>query len=149
MKSSQFRSPLQYQIDFDAPTQNRSRTLKSSHFRPPTQQPNNFNPYTEIKSSSISHTEIKSISMLTLKPSDFRPAYKDHVHFGHPHKNQVNLSLHYKQGIFGPHTKRIQFWSPQKKQVTHTKTKSISIPHTETKLISTSWLQSRQSRSRL
>ena len=56
----------------------------------------NFDPYAKIKSSSIpqngiksistTHTKTKSNSMLTLRPSDFWPAYKNQVNFDHPHK---------------------------------------------------------------
>ena len=65
-------------------------------FPTPTQNQVNFDPYIEIRSSSILHIEIKSISithartmsgsMLTPKPGDFRPAYKNQVTFDHPLK---------------------------------------------------------------
>ena len=81
LKPSDFRPAHQ------KPSQFRPPTLKSSQFQPPTQQPNQFHPYTDIKLSSIppaeiksispSFTKTKSISMLTRKPSDFRPALKN------------------------------------------------------------------------
>ena len=101
-------------------------------------------PYTVIKSTSTAHTKTKSISMLTPKPSDLRPAFKNQVNFDHPHKNQV-YRLHKKQVNFGPHT--VNFDPPHKKQVnfdSNTKTKSNSIPHTKNRLISTPELKSSQ-----
>ena len=90
--------------------------------------------------------------MLTLKPSDFRPAYKNQVNFDHPHKNQVNRS-HTNYNQFSARTQEpSQFGPPHKKQVkfdTHAKTKSISIPYAKDKLISTSTLMSSQFRSPL
>ena len=53
-----------------------------------------FDPRTDIKSISITHTTIKPISILTLKPSDFRPAYQNQVNFDYPHKNQVDFDPH-------------------------------------------------------
>ena len=107
-------------------SQVRSLTLKSRQYRPPIQK-------------------IKSISMLTLKPSDFRPEYKKRDHFHHhlPPKNQANRSSHPKQGNFGPHT--VHFDAPHKNQVTFdlsTKPKSNTIPHTIIKFISAPLLKS-------
>ena len=59
--------------------------------------------------------------MLTLKPSDFRPAYKNEVSFDLAHKNQVSRSPHWKQIIFDPHKKKQVSRDPP------TKTKSILI----------------------
>ena len=66
----------------------------------------------EIKSISTTHKKTKLSSMLTLKPSDFRPAFKNQAHFDHSHTSQVNRPPHKKQFIFVPHEK----------------TKSIAIP---------------------
>ena len=100
--------------------------------------------HTEIKSMSTAQTRTKSISMLTLKPSDWRPASKNRVNFDHhrPSKNQVNRSSHSKQVNFGPHT--VNFAPPHTKQVNfdpNIKTKSNSIPDTKIKLISTPLLK--------
>ena len=43
--------------------------------------------------------------MLTLKPSDFRPANKNQVNFDHPHKTTSTDPHTKKQVMFGPHTK--------------------------------------------
>ena len=77
-KSSQFRSPHKNQLNCDHPHNNqinfiptsqvRSLTLTSSQFRPPTKR--------------------KSFSMLTLQPSELRPAYKNQVNFDHPKKTK-------------------------------------------------------------
>ena len=101
-------------------SQLRSTTLKSSQYRPPRPKP--------------------SQSMLTLKPSDLRPASKKRVNFDHhhPYENQVNRSQRLKQVYFNPYT--VNFDPPHKKQVSidpNAKTKSNSISHTEIKLIST------------
>ena len=45
------------------------QTLKPSIFRPPHKKQVNSDPHTEIKSISTTHTNTKSISMLTLKPA--------------------------------------------------------------------------------
>ena len=86
--------------------------------------------------------------MLTLEPSDLRPASQSRINFDnhHPHKKkQVNRSSHLKQANFGPHT--VEFDLPHKKQVTfdpNTKTKWNSITHTKIKLILTPLLKSSQ-----
>ena len=64
--------------------------------------PRKKRPYNEIRSSSIPHAEIESIStthtktktssMITLKPSDFWPAYKNEVSFDHPHSKSQSIS---------------------------------------------------------
>ena len=59
-------------------------------------------PHTEIRSISTTHTKTKLISMLTLKPSDLRPAYKNQVNFHHLRKNQVNRSTALKTSQFRP-----------------------------------------------
>ena len=82
-KNKSIRSPLKYRLDFDASTQKLTttptlkqgnfdqhiksksvqiNTLKSSQFRPPTQEPHQFHPYTEMKSRVITYNEIMSIS---------------------------------------------------------------------------------------
>ena len=136
-------------------------TLKTSHFRPPRKNQVNSDPYTEIKSISTTHTttksisslhwnqvkfiphneiksistihiKTKSISMLIIKPSDLRPAHKNHVNVDHPHKSQVNFDPNtdvksismppdtktklisiqtQSQAIFDPHTKPSQYLS--------------------------------------
>ena len=37
------------------------------------------------------HTKSKSICMLRLKASDFRPCFKNQVNFDHPHNNQISF----------------------------------------------------------
>ena len=118
-KPSKFRSTLKSKSTPTSHTEIMSIPTpipkKSSQLRTPTLHPNQFNPQTEIKSSST-HTlkssqfrpptlEAKSISTPTLKRSYFRPAYKNQVNFDHRNKNEVNRSQHYKQVIFGSHTK--------------------------------------------
>ena len=75
----------------------------TSQFLAPTQQPNQFLPYTEINSSSIPHTEIKSIStntksksisMFTLKTSNFRSAHQIKVNFDPRTKTSQFRCLH-------------------------------------------------------
>ena len=103
--------------------------------------------FTEIKSVSTTQTKTKSISVLILKPSDLRPAFKNRVNFDHhPHKNQVNRSLQLKM-LISARTRSIS--------IPRTKNESLSIPtlkptqiwcllyssqfrclHTKTKLIS-------------
>ena len=79
--------------------------------------------------------------MLTLEPSDLRPASQSRINFDNHHpqkKKHVNRSSHLKQANFGPHT--VEFDLPHKKQVTfdpNTKTKSNSIHQTKIKIIST------------
>ena len=54
--------------------------------------------------------------MLTVKPSDFRPAYKNQVDFDHPHKNEVKVNAHSKTMSFSARTQRPnQFWFPRLK----------------------------------
>ena len=86
--------------------------------------------------------------MLTLKLSNFRPAYQNQIDFDHPHKNQANQSLHLKQMIVGPRTKNNSILTirtePSQSIPTlktnefgpDTKTKSNSIPTLKTKSIS-------------
>ena len=99
--------------------------------------------HTEIKSILTIQTRTKPISMLTLKPGDWRPASKNRVNFDHhPRKSRVNRSSPSKQVNFGPHT--VNFPPPHKRQVTfdpNIKSKSNSIPHTKIKLISMSPLK--------
>ena len=63
-------------------------TQKSSTFRPPRKNQANCDPYAEIRLSSIPQIKIKSLSRLTLKPSDMPPASKIQVNFDHPHKTE-------------------------------------------------------------
>ena len=98
LKSSQFRRPnTKVKLIL-------IKTLKSSHFRASHKKQVNSDPYTEINSISIPYIEIKSVStthtktksssILTIQPSDFRPACKNQVNFHHPHNNQVNRYPH-------------------------------------------------------
>ena len=104
LKSSQFRSPLYIQVNLYASTQTRLisiQILKQSHFDPH-KKLSQFRSSHEIKSSSIPHIEIKPIStthtktrstsMLTLKPSAFRPACKNQVNFDHTQKPGQSIS---------------------------------------------------------
>ena len=107
-----------------------------------------FDPPTETKPISPTVTKTKSTSMLTLKLSNFRPAYQNQIDFDHPHKNQANQSLHLKQMIVGPRTKNNSILTirtePSQSIPTlktnefgpDTKTKSNSIPTLKTKSIS-------------
>ena len=95
--------PHKNQVNFHAHHKNKwfSASIQAtSQFLPPT-QPNQFHPYTEIRSSSIRHTEKKpistitknkSISMLTLKTSDFQSAHKSKVDFDPHTKSQFQYS---------------------------------------------------------
>ena len=85
-----------------------------------------------MKASSVPHSEtqfyfdhphkIKSISMLTLKTIEFRPAYKYQVNFDLPHIYQINFTPTLKSSRVPSVTqKSSRFWSPHKN-------KSISIP---------------------
>ena len=125
----------------------RSLTLKSRQYRPPTQKPSqsitlkksisartqvNFDPphkkqisiptLNKMKLNSISHTKIESISTPPVKWSETMPR----------HKNQVKLD---------PDTKTKYFSSPthekQVKSDPDTEIKSCLIPRTEIKSIST------------
>ena len=51
------------------------------------------------------HTKAKSSTMLTLKSSDIRPAYKKQVNFDHPHKT-MSTYLHIKNKSFSARTKK-------------------------------------------
>ena len=79
-------------------------------------------PRTETETISTTHTKSKWHSMLTVKPSDLRPASQNRVNLEHPHQNQANQSPHQKKLNFRPHT--VHFNS-------NTKTKPISISHTD------------------
>ena len=90
LKQRQFRSLHWNQVKFDT-------ALKPSQFRPRPKNLVNSDPHNETKSFSTPHNEFESISttrtktklisMLTVKPSEFRPGYKNHTDFNHPHKN--------------------------------------------------------------
>ena len=125
LKRSQFRSPTQNQVDFDPHSNIKSISMPRHKNRV------KFDVDTKNKSLSTTQIKTKSISMLTLKPRDLRPASNYRVNFDHPHKNQVYRSPHYKHMNFGPHS---QFLAPEQKQVNcdpNTKTESNSIPHTK------------------
>ena len=91
--------------------------------------------------ANIDHPDkTKSISMITLIPSDLLPVSKNRVNFDHYqlHKNQVNRSSHSKQANFGPYT--VNFDPAHKKHFTFdpkTKSRWNSIPQTKINLIST------------
>ena len=70
-------------------------------------------PDIKIKPISTTHTKTKSISILTLESSDFRPVYIKQVSFDSSNENKVTL----KQLIFALHKKTIQSRSPQQNQV--------------------------------
>ena len=97
------------QVNFNPHTETKLLSIervKPRLSRPPHQNQVNSDPYTEIKASSIPRTEMKSISMLTIKPSNLWPASKHRVNFDYtrPHKNQVSRSWHLNQVNIGPHT---------------------------------------------
>ena len=75
-KTKSFSTPTQNKVDSDLYTEIKSRSI----------------PYVEVKSISTTHRKTKSSSMLTLKPSDLRPAYKNQGNFDHPHISQVIIS---------------------------------------------------------
>ena len=97
-------------------------------------------PPTEIKPVLTTHKKTKSISIPTLKPSQFWPEHKNQVNFDLPHKNQVNFDLPHKnqvnsesyteiKSIFIPHWNQVNFNHPHKNQVNFdapTKSKSFS-----------------------
>ena len=128
--------------------------MKWSHFRRPTQQPNTvqlqrnqvkFDPpqWNDVR---LNHPhKCESICVLTLKTSDFRPAFKNQVNFELPHNNQINfiptlISNHtrspaLKSSQFRPPTqKRSQLSCLSWKRVIfgeHTNNKSTSTTHTK------------------
>ena len=152
-KQSQFWSKNQDKFIFDPHTETktvsihlltlsefRSRSLNHVNFR-------NSDSYTEIKPSSIpdneiksistTHTETKSSSILTLKPSYFRSAYKNQVNI--VTLKQVTCDLYTKTDSMLIHRAEMKSFS-----TTHTSTvsfsfypgiKSSSIPRTEIMLI--------------
>ena len=85
-------------VNFDA-----ENILKPSHVRPPdTKQINsdpqngrqaNFDPHTKIKPISTTQTKNNSISILTLKASDLRPASKNGVNFDHHYHTKPSQSI--------------------------------------------------------
>ena len=125
---------LSYQIRADLdlkPTlfrsfiKDRPPTLKSSQFRPPTRK-------------------TRSISMLTLKPSDLQPASEKQVNFDNPHKNRVSRSPTKNKSISA---RTVNFDPPHKIQVDfdpNAKTQSNSIHHTKVNFISTPPMKSSQ-----
>ena len=76
--------------------------------------------------------------MLTIKRSDFRPAYKNQLNIDHQQKTK-SIDPTLKQVVFGPHTKAksisIHALKPSNYFDSHAKTNFISIPHTKTKVI--------------
>ena len=96
-KNKSFSTAAHNQVNSDPPHWNQVYCDHHTH------QLNQFHLYTEIKPISIPHNEInsisthtktKSISLLTLKPSDLRHAYKNEPISTTHTKNQVNRSLH-------------------------------------------------------
>ena len=70
--------------------------------------------------------------MITLKLSDFRPAYKHQVNFYHLHKNQVNRSPQKNQVNFDPYIKTKYFSAFTQNEVNfdpRTNSTSILYPH--------------------
>ena len=102
-------------------TKDRSPRLKSRQFRPPTKK-------------------TKSISMLTLKPSDLRPASKNQVNFDPAHKNKSFPIPTLKRSQIGPPTQksswfRRRHWN-QVNSILTLKPSQFRCPDTKTKLIS-------------
>ena len=88
------------------------QTLKTSNFGLPHKNQRNFDAYTEIKSVSTTHTTTKSISMLTLKPRDFRPPYETSQF--RPPTQKPSQSILTRKKLFSARTqKTIQFRSPR------------------------------------
>ena len=102
-------------------------------------------PHTELKSISTTHTKTKSISMLTQKPSDSRPASKTKL-ISTTHTKTKSVDYHTESKSISARTQLIST-PPQKKQVkidTRATTKSNSIPRTKVKFLSTPLLKSNQ-----
>ena len=133
-KPSQFRPKHKNQANFDPHAKTNFVSIpriNPSPFWPPHQNQGNCDPYTEGKSSSIpsngiksistTHTKTKPTSMFTLKPSDFPPAYKNQVNFGHPHKIGIQKPCEFRPPTQNRHTKSM--WI----STTHTKSKPSSM----------------------
>ena len=115
--------PHKNQVNFPAHPKNKwfsARIQVTNQSLPPTQQPNQFQhcstPRTEIKSISTTITKTKSISMLTLKISNFRRAHKDKVKFDPRTENKLISVLTLKPSQFLPTQKQVNF-DPHSKQV--------------------------------
>ena len=67
-------------------------TKKLSQFRSSHEIKSSSIPHIEIKPISTTHTKTRSTSMLTLKPSAFRPACKNQVNFDHTQKPGQSIS---------------------------------------------------------
>ena len=52
--------------------------------------------------------------MLTLKTSDFRPAYQDQVNYDHPHNNQINVVPTLRSSQFVPPTQNQAYFHVHK-----------------------------------
>ena len=102
LKSSQFRSPLKYQADFDAPIQ-KSSTLRSWH------STSSFRPQYSNQVNSDLCTEIKVNS---------DPPKWNQVNFYHPPHTQKSLIPTLKSSqVRSPTMKSSQFRPPTQKQV--------------------------------
>ena len=130
------------------------RILKLSNFLPPLTKQINDDPSTEMKSSSIPHTGIKltsttqtktkSISMITLKPRDLRPASENRVHLDHHHLTKSKSFDHNTQNM-------LKLARTRSNSIPRPKNKSILIPTlkpsqirslTKIRVLSTSLLKS-------
>ena len=117
---------------------------------PPTQQPNQFYLYTEIESCSIPNietksistiTKTKSISMLTLKTSNFRPTHQNKIKFDPRTKNMLISAITLKTSYFLFPKQKQSYFRPQRSSQanfdTHSKKSQFCMPpHPKTKLIS-------------
>ena len=136
--TTHFRPPNQNYVNSDPYAEiNSDHPHNQTHFNPKSEINSSSTPRTEIKLVSTTHTKTKSKSMFTPKPSDFRPAFKNHVNFDHPHKtksidphtkNKPLSSAHKKQVNFDLYTKRKYFSARTPKAVDFepgTKSKSV------------------------
>ena len=106
---------------------------------------------------NLNHTKCKSICMITLKTSNFRPAFKNHANFDHPLTTTKSISsLYWNPVIFDPpHWYQVNLDHPHKNQVNfhaypenkwfsasiYTSNKSISTTHTTKSISSLHWNQ--------